>query len=132
MTRRYVERRRSPRVRADHTLISMMFGPRDERRCGVVGDLAAGGLFVLTDDAPPIGKTLDIELLIADELHFATTGVVVRDDTGERRLGKRRGFALELRDLTRTQRVQLADLVDALAGRPLPERTATLIGAGHP
>jgi hypothetical protein len=67
---------------------------------GITRDLSAGGLFVMTDDLPPVGTTIHFEVDLATSRLGSTTirakGLVNRIET-TRSAGQVGGFAISTR-----------------------------------
>ena len=77
-------------------------------------DLRTGGLYVATDDPPPVLTALDVRLQLpeATELLLRARVVQVLSDEQARAVGKARGVGLELADMDPDRKRQIAQLLE--------------------
>lgn len=76
-----------------------------------IEDISWGGVFLLMDPAPPLGKRIIVQLDIPeDSVRLEIWGTVVR--VRDKELGKQSGVGIEFDELDHETRSQIQSLVD--------------------
>ncbi len=78
------------------------------------GDIGQGGMFILTDDAPPLMSTIDIRLQLPEATAIALRGRVVHVITAEQaqRENKKAGAGIEFIEMDAERKRQIAQLIE--------------------
>jgi hypothetical protein len=105
------------------TRVEIRARDRSEARFVSAKDISQGGLFVETNEPPPVGMMLDVSLDLDDGRTLSLEARVVYAIDSERasRIGSTAGAGLELVGVTASQRRVLDEYLDRVAGNSLPE-----------
>ena len=98
------EKRQAPRLR---TNLRTFWEVGAERHEGVVLNLSVTGCFVVTPAEVPIGSVVRVEVGQPNLLHMTLEGKAVHFLKG-------RGFGVRFKDVTQTQQILLAKLIQKL------------------